>query len=49
LKKTVKNMNLSENHITSSCSVMSAFVRKLSKRRCVSYLAKDGLSPPQWI
>ena len=28
-----------------SSEVLSAFVRKFTKRRCVTYLAKDGLSP----
>ena len=28
-----------------SCNVLSAFVRKFTKRRCVTYLAKDGLAP----
>ena len=36
--------NISSSQIISSCQVLSTFVPKFT-RRCVTYLAKDGLAP----
>ena len=38
-------MNISDILINSSTEIMSSFVRKFCKRRCVLYVAKDGLAP----
>ena len=34
-----------ESQIRLSSQVLSAFVGKFTKRRCVKYLARDGLAP----
>ena len=44
-KKLLREIHIPESQIKLSTDVLSAFVRKFSKRRCVTYLAKDGLSP----
>lgn len=44
-KSLLCNTNLSDNLVSISCDVISAFVRKFAKRRCVLYLAIDGLNP----
>ena len=41
----MREIHIPESQIKLSTDVLSAFVRKFSKRRCVTYLAKDGLSP----
>ena len=45
LEKNSREIHIPESQIKLSTDVLSAFVRKFSKRRCVTYLAKDGLSP----
>ena len=45
LEKLLREIHIPESQIKLSTDVLSAFVRKFSKRRCVTYLAKDGLSP----
>ena len=44
-KELLQKLNISSSQINSSCQVLSTFVRKFTKRRCVTYLAKDGLAP----
>ena len=44
-KKLLREIHIPESQVKLSTDVLSAFVRKFSKRRCVTYLAKDGLSP----
>ena len=41
----LQNILIPESQIKLSSQVLSAFVRKFTKRRCVTYLAKDGLAP----
>ena len=41
----MQQLHISNSLITLSYNVLSAFVRKFTKRRCVTYLAKDGLAP----
>ena len=40
-KELLQKLNISSSQIISSCT----FVCKFTKRRCVTYLAKDGLAP----
>ncbi|KAL9951170.1 hypothetical protein ACROYT_G043787 [Oculina patagonica] len=44
-RELLHELNISNALISISCDVLSAFVRKFTKRRCVTYLAKDGLAP----
>ena len=44
-RELLQKLHCSNPQISLSCDVLSGFVRKFSKRRCVTYLAKDGLSP----
>ena len=44
-KKLLEKILLPESQIMMSSKVLSAFVRKFTKRRCVTYLARDGLAP----
>ena len=45
MEKMLQNILIPESQIKLSSQVLSAFVRKFTKRRCVTYLAKDGLAP----
>ena len=45
LKKLLQNILIPESEIKLSSQVLSAFVRKFRKRRCVTYLARDVLAP----
>ena len=44
-RKLLHKLLIPESQIRLSSQVLSAFVRKFAKRRCVTYLAKDGLAP----
>jgi len=44
-RELLQELHISNSLISLSCNVLSAFVRKFTKRRCVTYLAKDGLAP----
>ena len=44
-KKLLQNILIPESQIKLSSQVLSAFVRKFTKRRCVNYLARDDLAP----
>lgn len=44
-RELLQNVHVSNSHITSSFEVLCTFVRKFTKRRCVTYLAKAGLAP----
>ena len=44
-KKLLQNILIPESEIKLSSQVLSAFVRKFRKRRCVTYLARDVLAP----
>ena len=44
-KKLLQNILIPESQIKLSSQVLSAFVRKFTKKRCVTYLARDGLAP----
>ena len=44
-RELLQNLNVLNSHIISSCQVLCTLVRKFTKRRCVTYLAKDGLAP----
>ena len=44
-KKLLQSILIPESQIKLSSQVLSAFVRKFTKRRCVTYLARDGLAP----
>ena len=44
-RELLQSLNVSKALISISCDVLSAFVRKFTKRRCVTYLTKDGLAP----
>lgn len=44
-KTLLCNINIPNELIEISCDVLSSFVGKFSKRICVLFLAKDGLSP----
>ena len=46
MKELLQSLNICNALISISCDVLSAFVHKFNKRRCLTYLAKDGL-PPQ--
>ena len=45
LKKILQNILTAESQIKLSSQVLSPFVRKFTKRRCATYLARDGLVP----
>ena len=44
-EKLLQKVLIPESQVRLSCKVLSAFVRKFTKRRCVTYLARDGLAP----
>lgn len=44
-RELLHELHISNSLISLSCNVLSTFVRKFTKRRCVTYLAKDGLAP----
>jgi len=44
-RELMQQLHISNSLITLSCNVLSAFVRKFTKCRRVTYLAKDGLAP----
>lgn len=44
-KKLLQNILTPESQIKLSSQVLSPFVRKFTKRRCVTYFARDGLVP----
>ena len=44
-KKLLQKVLIPESQVRLSCKVLSAFVRKFTKRRCVTYLTRDGLAP----
>ena len=44
-RELLQQLHISNSQIILSCDVLSAFVQKFTKRRCVTYLAKDGLAP----
>ena len=44
-KKLLQTILIPESQIKLLSQVLSAFVRKFTKRRCVTYLAKDGFEP----
>ena len=45
LKKILQNILTAESQIKLSSQVLSPFVRKFTKIRCATYLARDGLVP----
>ena len=44
-KKLLQDILIPESQIKLSSQVVSVFVRKFRKRRCVTYLARDVLAP----